>query len=279
MWLNVLQEVQQQEVLGGVLMEEEFTEAVRGSFRKLRRNVEQLLSILKLLLSFTFISIFTQAFGYLHQYRRDVRFDNLSVTTYFRLLDARRRRAGKRCVLPLMRPEKKKLIEPCSLRIHQQELQHLSSGVCQLFSLSLLSLVLLTVDFSLFHVMNIVSTHTVSSFNLTSGHKVDVRVGGASMMARLLRNTVSAFNRSSSVNIHTHNRGVYVSCVFCVLMVALCSFLQVYTHRLHRAISAYYYPQREKRRVLFLYNLTLQRRIPSPDSERLTSWAERGKRF
>ncbi|KAL3064980.1 hypothetical protein OYC64_001090 [Pagothenia borchgrevinki] len=93
MWLHVLQEVQQQEVLGGVLMEEEFTEAVRGSFRKLRRNVEQLLSILKLLLSFSFISIFTQACGYLLQYRRDVRFDNLYVTTYFRLLDARRRRA------------------------------------------------------------------------------------------------------------------------------------------------------------------------------------------
>ncbi|XP_063736975.1 E3 ubiquitin-protein ligase DCST1 [Eleginops maclovinus] len=283
----VLQEVQQQEVLGGALMEDEFTEAVRGSFRQLRRDVERLLTILQLMLSFTFISTFTQAFGYLRQYRRDVRFDNLYITSRFRRMDARRSRAGKRCVLPLLRPQQ--LIEPCSLRVHQQELQHLSSGVCQLLSLSLLSLVLLTVDFSLFHVMNIVSTHTISNFNLTSRHQVDIRVGGASMMARLLRKTVSAFNRSSSVSIHTHNRvcvfppsplpaGVYVSCVICVLMVALCSVLQVYTHRLRRAISAYYYPQTEKRRVLFLYNLQLQRRISSPDSERLTSWAERSRR-
>uniref|UniRef100_A0A672HX66 Dendritic cell-specific transmembrane protein-like domain-containing protein n=1 Tax=Salarias fasciatus TaxID=181472 RepID=A0A672HX66_SALFA len=61
---------------------------------------------------------------------------------------------------------------------------------------------------------------------------------------------------------------VYVSCVGCVLLMALFSLLQVYTNRLRRVIAAFYYPKREKRRILFIYNLQLHRRISSPDKTR-----------
>ncbi|GAA6232411.1 DC-STAMP domain-containing protein 1 [Lates japonicus] len=101
------------------------------------------------------------------------------------------------------------------------------------------------------------------------------------MMARLLRKTISAFNSSSIRHIHTDNQGcvsppsslsaaVYVSCVCCVLLVALCSLLQVYTNRLRRVIAASYHPQREKKRVQFLYNLQLYTRISSEDTEHIT---------
>ncbi|XP_070690872.1 E3 ubiquitin-protein ligase DCST1 [Pempheris klunzingeri] len=284
----VLQERQQRSALGGAVMDQEFTLAVRGSFQKLTSTMKQLLDVLQLLLSFTFITIFTQAFGYLRQYRRDVRFDNAYITTYFRQIDARRRRAGKRCVLPLKQAEKKKLIDPWSPKMHPEELRQATSGVFQVLSVSLLSVVLLTVDFSLFHVLDIVSRHTVTQFNLTSSHQVDIRVGGSSMMARLLRRTISAFNSSSSVHVHTDNRGcvcvpfslppgVYVSCVCCVLLVALFSCLQVYTNRLRRVIAAFYHPQREKKRILFLYNLQIQRRISSTDRKRIISQGRRSR--
>ncbi|XP_049902864.1 E3 ubiquitin-protein ligase DCST1 [Epinephelus moara] len=275
----VLQEAQQQEVLGGAVLDE-FTQAVGGSFQRLRTTMEQLLNVLQLLLSFTFITIFTQAFGYLRQYRRDVRFDNAYITTYFRQIDARRRKAGKRHLLPLSQSEKKKLIDPWSPKIHSEELQQVTSGVFQVLSVTLLSVVLLTIDLSLFHVLDVISRHTFTQFNLTSLHEVDIKVGGDSMMARLLRKTVLAFNSSSSFDIHTDNQvcvsppsslsaGVYISCVCCVLLVALCSCLQVYTNRLRRVIAAFYHPQREKRRVLFLYNLLIQRQISSAGRKRI----------
>ncbi|XP_054476889.1 E3 ubiquitin-protein ligase DCST1 [Anoplopoma fimbria] len=278
----VLQEQQQQEVLGGALLDQEFTEAVRGSFLRLTTTMKQLLNVLQLLLSFTFITIFTQGFGYLRQYSSDVRFDNVYITTYFRQIDARRRRAGKSFLLPLKQSEKKKFIAPWSPRIHPEELKEVTSGVFQVLSVSLLSVLLLTVDFSLFHVLDVVSRHTFTQFNMTSSHQVDIKVGGASMMARLLRKTVSAFNSSSSLSIQTDNRvcvcppsplpsGVYISCVCCVLLVALFSCLQVYSNRLRRVIAAFYHPQREKRRVLFLYNLQIQRRTSSSDRKRIIS--------
>lgn len=55
-----MQEEQQQSVLEGVLLDGEFTQAVRDSAQKLRTLVEKVLNILELLLSFTFIGIFTQ---------------------------------------------------------------------------------------------------------------------------------------------------------------------------------------------------------------------------
>ncbi|XP_037639514.1 E3 ubiquitin-protein ligase DCST1 isoform X2 [Sebastes umbrosus] len=238
----VMQEQQQQEVLGGVLLDQEFTQAVRGSFKRLTTTMEQLLYVLQLLLSFTFITIFTKAFGYLRQYRNDVRFDNVYISTYFRQIDARRRRAGKRFLLPLKKSEKKKFINPWNPKIHPEELEQVTSG----------------------------------------SHQVDIRVGGTSMIARLLRKTVSAYNSSSILSVHTDNRmcvsppsslsaGVYISCLCCILLVALFSCLQVYTNRLRRVIAAFYHPQREKTRILFFYNLQLQTRIFSTDRKRVVS--------
>lgn len=281
-----VEEQQQQAVLDGDLPGDEFTQAVKRSFQDLTATMEQVFNVLQLLLSFTFITMFTQAISYLISYMRDINFDNTYVTTYFKQIDARRRRAGKRFLLPLKKPERDKFINPCSLKIHSKELKQVMSGLLQVMSVSLLSAVLLAVDYSLFHVLDIVSRHTISQFNLTSSHQVDIRVEGDTMMGRLLRTTFSAFNSSSSLDISRDNSvcvtppsslslSVYISCVCYVGLLLLLSCLQVYSNRLRRVIAAFYNPKREKKRVLFLYNLQIQRQISSTDSKHTTS---RGKK-
>lgn len=52
---DLLQEQQQQEVL-----DKDFSEEVEASLQELRGVVDQLLDVLQLLLSFTFVTIFTQ---------------------------------------------------------------------------------------------------------------------------------------------------------------------------------------------------------------------------
>uniref|UniRef100_A0A669EQT8 DC-STAMP domain containing 1 n=1 Tax=Oreochromis niloticus TaxID=8128 RepID=A0A669EQT8_ORENI len=247
-------EEEEQPVLSEALLDQQFTDAVKTSFQKLTSTTRRVLNILQILLSLTFITIFTQAFGYLGQYKRDICFDNVYITTYFRQIDARRRKAGKRCLLPLRKSEKNKLINPCSLKIYPEEVKQVMTGVFQVLTVFLLSVILLTVDFSLSHVLDIISRHTLTHFNITSSHQVDIRVGGDTMMARLLRTSISAFNSSSTLNIQSDNQAcmspastlsaeVYVRCVCCVLLVALFSCLQVYTNRLRRVIAAFYNPK------------------------------------
>lgn len=107
------QEVHQQEVL----QEENFSEAVEAKLRQLKEILEQLLLLLQLLISCTFITIFTQlvtscsatdpptsctitycsspfrAFSYLRCYLNDLHFDNFYVTALFQQIDAHRKRA------------------------------------------------------------------------------------------------------------------------------------------------------------------------------------------
>ncbi|KAM9723772.1 E3 ubiquitin-protein ligase DCST1 [Menidia menidia] len=286
----VLQEQQQQEVLQGAELQPEFSQALKASFQQLSIAMETVQEALQLLMSLTFSSLFAQAFGYLRRYRGDVCFDNVYVTSDFRRIDAHRRRSGKSFLLPLTKSERNQLIDLWSPRIYPEEFQQVMSGVFQLLSVSLLASVLLTVDFAVFRVLDIVSRHTVTQFNLTSSNQVDIRVDGDSMMARLLRTTISAFNTSSHLDINTNNQGghsalcwpsgrppsplpagVYVSCVGGLLLLALSSCLQVYSNRLRRAIAAFYHPQREMKRVLFLYNLQLHRRIISSDRKRVAN--------
>ncbi|XP_016893533.1 E3 ubiquitin-protein ligase DCST1 isoform X2 [Cynoglossus semilaevis] len=255
----LVEEQQQRSVLGGAVLDQEFSVSVSRSFQKLSSVMAQILDLLQLLLSFTFISIFSRAVSYDREYRKDIRFDNVYVTTHFRQIDARRKREGKRCVLPLRRPEKKKLIDPRRLRIHLDEFREV-----------------------------IVSRHTYSQFNLSSGHDVDIRVEGDSMMSHLLKKTITAFNSSSHLKVHTDNRAcvtrpsslsldVYVTCGCCVLLVALFTLLQVYTNRLRRVIAMFYHPLREKKRIIYLYNLQLQKRIYCIDKKCITKH-ERSKR-
>uniref|UniRef100_A0A3Q1G1K7 DC-STAMP domain containing 1 n=1 Tax=Acanthochromis polyacanthus TaxID=80966 RepID=A0A3Q1G1K7_9TELE len=214
-------------------------EFIAESFNDLTAAMEQVFNVL--------------AIGYLRSYMRDIDFDNTYITTYFRQIDARRRKAGKRFLLPLKKSEKKEFIYPWSLKIHTEELQQVVR-LFQVMFVSLLSVILLAVDFSLFHVLDI-QLFRNAPFSAGS-HQVDFRVDGDTIMGRLLRTMVSAFNSSSSLDVTTDNMcmsppsslssGVYISCACCVALLLLLSCLQVYSNRLRRVITAFYYPKVHK---------------------------------
>ncbi|NWR59183.1 DCST1 ligase, partial [Bucorvus abyssinicus] len=102
-------------------------------------------------------------------------------------------------------------------------------------------------------------------------HHLAVHVSGTSLMAKLLRSTIGALNTSSDTQLETSNvaclpqpwgmtRQQYLdSCLPLGVLVLLC-LVQVYTYRLRRVIAAFYFPKREKTRVLYFYNKLLQQR-------------------
>ncbi|XP_070986512.1 E3 ubiquitin-protein ligase DCST1-like [Oncorhynchus clarkii lewisi] len=268
----VLQEEEQQSVFGVSALREDFTEGLSKAFEETKVILDQFLGLIQLLLSCTFITIFTSAFGYARQYTQDIRFDNIYITTYFRQIDARRKRADKRYLLPLKKAERGLFINPRSLSIHSSELKLVMAGMLQVVSLAVFVCVLLAVDMVLHHIFDIIRRHTFTKFSLTSSHHIDINVGGQSMMAKLLRKTIGAFNTSSNLDMQSSNQHClpqpraltiedYLWSFVPLLMMALMCCLQVYSNRLRRVIAAFYFPKREKRRALFLYNLQIQRRI------------------
>ncbi|XP_030638977.1 E3 ubiquitin-protein ligase DCST1 [Chanos chanos] len=267
----VVQKLEQQAVLGVTVLKE-FTKELRKAFEEKMIVFEQIAEVVQILLSFTFITIFTSAFGYARHYCRHIRFDNVYITTYFKQIDERRRRAGKRYLLPLKKVEQSGFINPWSLSIHPSELKLVALGLIQVLLLTLFVCILLTVDGILYHIFDIIRRHTFTQFSVTSSHHVDIDITGESMLAKLLRKTIGAFNTSSNLDIQTSNQHClpqpralapedYLWTFLPLFMMALMCCLQAYSNRLRRVIAAFYFPKREKRRTLFLYNLQIQRRI------------------
>ncbi|XP_064032015.1 E3 ubiquitin-protein ligase DCST1 [Pogoniulus pusillus] len=234
-------------------------------------RISQAYSILRLLLSFTFLLVFISAFYYTKQYCQDICFDNLYITTYFRQIDARRRKQHKRTLLPLHRSEVSAVIFPCRLAMQPPELRNVVLELLECIPPLLLLLLACGMDHTLFTMLNVIQKHSFVQYSFHSSHHLAVHVRGTSLMARLLRSTIGAFNTSSSTQMETSNlaclpqpqgmtRQQYVSsCLPMAILVLLC-LAQVYTYRLRRAIAAFYFPKREKSRVLYFYNKLLRQR-------------------
>uniref|UniRef100_A0A8B9SDY9 DC-STAMP domain containing 1 n=1 Tax=Apteryx owenii TaxID=8824 RepID=A0A8B9SDY9_APTOW len=136
-------------------------------------------------------------------------------------------------------------------------------------------------DRVLFTMLSIIRQHSFVQYSFRSSHHLEVQVMGTSLMARLLRSTIGALNTSSYVELESRPcpmaclpqpRGMttddYLASCLPLGGLALLCLAQVYTYRLRRVIAAFYFPKREKQRVLFLYNKLLRQRQCFVDLQR-----------
>nr|BAK63132.1 DC-STAMP domain containing 1 [Pan troglodytes] len=135
----------------------------------------------------------------------------------------------------------------------------------------LLLVVLCGLDWALYSIFDTIRHHSFLQYSFRSSHKLEVKVGGDSMLARLLRKTIGALNTSSETVMESNNmpclpqpvgldaRAYWRAAVPIGLLVCLC-LLQAFGYRLRRVIAAFYFPKREKKRILFLYNDLLKKR-------------------
>ncbi|NWY07414.1 DCST1 ligase, partial [Nothoprocta ornata] len=203
----------------------------------------------------------------------------------------------KRTLLPLRRAEAPAVVFPGRLGVQPLELQSMVVELLNCIPPLLLLLLAWGLDRVLFMVLGAVRQHSFVQYSFRSSHHLELRVAGTSLLARLLRSTVGALNTSSHLHVDSSNlgrrwrgargaaagaaarcsaplparaaclpqpramttQGYVDSCLPLALLALLC-LVQVYTYRLRRVLAAFFFPKREKRRVLFLYNQLLRQR-------------------
>ncbi|NXP42654.1 DCST1 ligase, partial [Leiothrix lutea] len=167
----------------------------------------------------------------------------------------------KRTLLPLLREETSSFIFPCKLALQKPELQHMVMELLKCIPLLLFLLFVCGLDHFIFSVLSIIQHHSFIEYSYQSSHHLSVNVMGTSLMAELLRSTIGALNTSSCLPQPTGmTRQQYLNTFLPLGALALLCLAQVYPFRLRRAIAAFYFPKREKTRVLFLYNKLLRQR-------------------
>ncbi|CAK6439469.1 unnamed protein product [Pipistrellus nathusii] len=244
---------------------------VRDYVRRREAQLEWALGLLHVLLSCTFLIVLHSSFSYMDSYNGDIRFDNIYISTYFCQIDERRKKLGKRTLLPLRKAEKKTVIFPYDPTIQASEMRNVIMELLETVPVLLLLLVLCGLDWALFSIFDTIRQHSFLQYSFRSRHKLVVKVGGDSLIARLLRKTIGALNTSSETVVESNNMpclpqplslsaGDYVRTGLPTgLLVCLC-LLQAFGYRLRRVIAAFYFPKREKKRVLFFYNELLRKR-------------------
>ncbi|XP_072404821.1 E3 ubiquitin-protein ligase DCST1-like [Chiloscyllium punctatum] len=149
----------------------------------------------------------------------------------------------------------------------------------QYVAIILVILALFTLDWLLFTMLDIIGRHSFVEYSFVESHHLEIDVGGTSMLANLIRRAVSAFNTTMDVKIESNNlhclpvphkmtkQSIILTVVPVIGMISFC-FLQVYSYRLRRVIAGLCFPKREKKRVLFLYNEHLRKRISYAETQR-----------
>nr|XP_020768175.1 DC-STAMP domain-containing protein 1 isoform X3 [Odocoileus virginianus texanus] len=293
---------------------------VRDYVRRQEAQLEWTLGLLHVLLSCTFLLVLHACFSYMDSYNGDIRFDNIYISTYFCQIDERRKKLGKQTLLPLRKAEKKTVIFPWDPTIQAAEMRNVLRELMETLPVLLLLLVLCGLDWALYSIFDTIRHHSFVQYSFRSSHKLEVKVGGDSMLARLLRNTIGALNTSSEMVVDSNNmpclpqpvplstRAYLKAALPSGLLVCLC-LLQAFGYRLRRVITAFYFPkvcppqplhpwvrthwpapsspsaaprgmssssvlspwpQREKKRVLFLYNDLLRKRAAFTQLRRAT---------
>ncbi|XP_063173269.1 E3 ubiquitin-protein ligase DCST1 [Candoia aspera] len=269
----VVQEQHQEMLVGADLSSHKhLVDNVNEQVYESSKHLGTAVSMLRVLLSCMFILVFASAYSYTNNYNQDIRFDNLYISRYFRQIDARRRKQKKRTLLPLRRAEESHVIDPLRLAFQPAETKSVMLELLGCLPPLVFLLIACALDSLLYTIFSTIGNHAFVQYSFRSSHHLEVKVGGETMMARLLRSTIGALNTSSEMVMETNNlqclpeaRGMsqaeYLSCAAPLgALVGLC-FLQVYVFRIRRVIAAFYFPKREKQRIIFLYNEMLRQRM------------------
>lgn len=117
-----------------------------------------------------------------------------------------------------------------------------------------------------------VNFDTKKIFHQEGHHDMSLEILGAGVVAKMVRGLVRGFNVKRRIKNFVTNEACLprasrlpASVLFRIygsyLAVWLMLLCQAYSQRLRRSISGFFYRKREKRRVLYLYNETLRRRL------------------
>ncbi|KAL6265156.1 hypothetical protein P5V15_005242 [Pogonomyrmex californicus] len=247
-------------------------QAVMHEFNARRKVFESVMMIIKRCLSFIFLRIILNAQEYHDKYLTEIEYDNIYVTSYFRKIDARRKARSSLTLLPLKKIERSSFVNPYSLRPSKIEQVHLTGQTVKLILEIISVTTFILLDRLFFEALDLVRRHAYMEYTQVGHHDMTLEVRGIGVIASLIRSVIRGFNVKRRVKSVVTNSAclpraskvpnymiLKIYSIYLTIWTLL--FTTAYTQRLRRVICSFFYRKREKRRVLYLYNESLRRRL------------------
>ncbi|KAH8408056.1 hypothetical protein KR222_002615 [Zaprionus bogoriensis] len=240
-------------------------------FDRRRRVFNVIMIVIEKFLSLFIVFVIISSVRYYWLYRSNVEYDNLYITEYFRHLDARRKAAKRSSILPLSSWEKSIYIDVNNIcQIHESS--DIKLYYFLQFSLEIIAVfIFIMLDRMFFNLLLTINHRSLVTYNQEGEHVVRYRINGTGLMARLLRTTMKNFNIHEQVATSLSNdeclpvANELPTCFYLKLFLLYLTILILFYKgsvllRLRRVICSFFYPKREKQRILFLYGFMLSNR-------------------
>lgn len=245
---------------------------IQDKYRIRKFFYDLLLFFYEVYTTITFVCIMLQAYRYQNNYIKQIRFDNYYITGQFISIDRKRRALGKSAVLPLTRDESERYITTftCKRRTSEERKTQKASCITIIVFLAFI-LSLLYLDDIFYTVLNSIREHAFIKFKEVGHHTLDIKVDGEGSIARLVRNltyrlnSVYDLNRLTSTrkclpDAHKTSNKFYVEFTYLVLIYFGLDQISIYAMRLRHVTAAFFYPDKERQRIVFLYSSILLQR-------------------
>lgn len=142
--------------------------AVVHEFTSRAELFESVMAAIKGCLSFIFLKIIRSAQTYHDKYLSDIEHDNVYVTPYFRRIDARRKARGSSTLLPLKKIERKKFVDPYSLKPGKAEVFGLAGQTVKLLLEIITASVFVVLDALFYEVLDMIRRHAYMEYTQAS---------------------------------------------------------------------------------------------------------------
>ncbi|XP_061574077.1 DC-STAMP domain-containing protein 2 [Cololabis saira] len=214
---------------------------------------------------------FLRAVLYRRRYLRTLSFDNVYITAQFQELDQQLSSGGGASVLPLSRRERQTYISPLSFQLSGAERRSVVKGVASVLRHLLMGVLLVGLDFLLFWILDQVQHQLKGDVVARAPVLLAVQVDGSGYASDVFRDLVSSFNVLQGGNVTVISRKCllepsepdYTACFllgFLLGLALLVSLTGGLVQRCRRLVCAFYHPEREQERILFLHQQILDQR-------------------
>lgn len=245
---------------------------ISDKYKMRKLFLDILMFIYELYTTYTFFMIIRQAYKYHTGYRDDIKFDNHYITGLFVEIDQKRRASKKSVVLPLSKDESDKYITAFSCKRRTSEEKHTQQVHCTIVIVFLVfTLSVFYLDDIFYSILMSIHQHAMIRIKEIGSHKLDIKLYGEGSIARLVRRLTQRLNSVYDLKRDTTTQnclpdpkrtsgGFYLQFLGLVLGYIFIDQISIYAMRFRRLTAAYFYPDKEKQRTIYLYNSILVQR-------------------
>lgn len=227
--------------------------------------------VLKKLIPVSLVWLVVASYLHLKHYMCRDAYDNTYIDRRMAWLDQKRMEVAGECVLPLRRYERRFLVDTTAGELSAPETGLYRAGVCVVALGLVIAFTCYAFDYVLYWVLSLVERNGRYDIDITAGDALDLVVTGDGIIAELLNIFLkgfhpgrwTAFQSDSNVCLPSPSAPSAVNLVAVVLLnlfFLVIVLVKAYVFRLRHRLTGFFYPEREKARLVHLYGVIVGQR-------------------